>query len=196
MGESSSGGGNNGMWKELWQLEVPSKFKSPATITAIAQADIAMLKEINQQSSTRPEGRSKAVASNQSWQPPEWPFFKVNFDAAYDKNLNKMGMRIIMRDSEGGLLACLTAPKEQVFSSFQTERVALHRAMDMCIEMGMNQVIFEVDAKAVIDIVNSKSEDYSWHGQEIDDLQQLLSVTDMEAIFCIQVCKSCCSHSS
>ncbi|XP_042962747.1 uncharacterized protein LOC122297026 [Carya illinoinensis] len=152
------------------------QFKSPETITAMAQADIAMLREINQQSRNRLEGRTTTTTSNKSWQPPEWPFLKVNFDATYDKILNRMGLGIIMRDSEGSLQACLTAPKEQVFSAAQAERAVLQRAMEMCIEMGMNQVIFKGDAKAVIDAINLKNEDNSWHGQETEDLQQLLEI--------------------
>ncbi|XP_042973038.1 uncharacterized protein LOC122304837 [Carya illinoinensis] len=142
----------------------------------MAQAEIAMLREINLQSSSRPEERTTTATLNQSWQPPEWPFFKVNFDAAYDKTLNRMGLGIVMRDSEGSLQACLTASKEQVFSAAQAKRAALQRAMDMCIEMGMNQVIFKGDSKAVIDTNTSKNEDNSWHGQETEDLQQLLKL--------------------
>ncbi|XP_042988658.1 uncharacterized protein LOC122316191 [Carya illinoinensis] len=152
------------------------QFKSLETITAMAQAEIAMLREINLQSSSRLEERTTTTTLNQSWQPLEWPLFKVNFDAAYDKNSNRMGLGIAMRDSEGSLQACLIASKEQFFSAAQAERAALQSAMDMCIEMGMNQVIFEGDAKAVIDAINLKKEDNYWYGQEIDDLQQLLEL--------------------
>ncbi|XP_042972921.1 uncharacterized protein LOC122304717 [Carya illinoinensis] len=164
------------LWGRINAYIFQDQFKSPKTITAMAQAEIAMLREINMQSKSRPEERTTTATLNQSWQPPEWPFFKVNFDAAYDKNLNRIGLGIVMRDSEGSLKPCLIASKEQVFSAAQAERAALQRAMDMCIEMGMNQVIFEGDAKAVIDAINSKNEDNSWHGQETEDLQQLLEL--------------------
>ncbi|XP_042962506.1 uncharacterized protein LOC122296780 [Carya illinoinensis] len=87
-----------------------------------------------------------------------------------------MGMRIIMRDSDGGLQACLTTPREQIFSIFQVEIAIFHRALELCVELGMNQVIFEGDAKVVIDAINSKCEDNSWLSQETEDIQQLIEL--------------------
>ncbi|XP_042974694.1 uncharacterized protein LOC122306328 [Carya illinoinensis] len=142
-----------------------------------------MHREVKQQNSNRPEGRTAVATSNQVWQPPEWPMFKVNVDAAFDKSLNRMGMGIIVRDSEGKIQACLTAPKEWVFSAAQAERAALQRAMFMCFEMGMHQVIFEGDAKVVIDAINSKEMDSSWHGQETEDLQQWMAAHPFWRLF-------------
>ncbi|KAG6626244.1 hypothetical protein CIPAW_15G035300 [Carya illinoinensis] len=253
LGDSSSGRGNEGMWRALWQLDVSDKVKietettlhilwtcpaaayvwgapgggcenskfrkwnssfsdfqhlweemvgilklaalfcyhiwgrrnafvfqdqfiNPTTIIVMAQADLSILKEIKQKNSIRPDGGPNSASSNQQWQPPTWPFIKVNFDAAYDKDSNRMGMGIIVRDSEGGLQACLPAPREQIFSVFQAERAILHRALELCVELGMNQVIFEGDVKVVIDAINSKCEDNSWLGQEIEDIQQLMEL--------------------
>lgn len=75
-----------------------------------------------------------------------------------------------MRGSEGGFQASLIAPKTHILFVAQAETAALHIAMVFCMELGLNQVILEGDAKVVIDAVNAKSEDNSWFGQEIEDL--------------------------
>ncbi|XP_042954621.1 uncharacterized protein LOC122291036 [Carya illinoinensis] len=143
--------------------------KNPASIVSLAQTDLASLKEIKQSNNTNAV-RSQERGPSQLWKPPEWPFFKVNFDVAFDKDKESMGMGIILRDSEGGLQATFTAPKTHILLAFQAKVSALHRAMELCSELGLNQVIIEGDAKVVIDSVNSKNEDNSWLGQEIDDL--------------------------
>lgn len=120
------------IWARRNAYNFQNQFKNPATIVAMAQADISLLKEINLNSCNRAT-RSQGREPSQFWQPPEWPFFKVSFDAAFDKDKNRMGMRIIMRDSEGGLQASLTAPKVHVLSAFQAEISALHRANEFYI---------------------------------------------------------------
>lgn len=60
----------------------------------------------------------------------------MNFDATFDKDNGRMGLEIIIRDFEGSLQACLTAFKDHISSNFQAESVALHRAMELCIELG------------------------------------------------------------
>ncbi|XP_042962509.1 uncharacterized protein LOC122296782 [Carya illinoinensis] len=137
--------------------------ENPATIVAMAQADLSTLKEINL-STNNSAAKNRERGPSQLWKPPEWPFFKVNFYAAFDKDKDSMGMGIILRDPEGGLQASLIASKIHVLSDFQAEVSALHRAMELCIELGLNQVILEGDAKLVIDSINSKNEDNLWLG--------------------------------
>lgn len=85
-----------------------------------------------------------------------------------------MGMEIVIRDYTVSLQACLTASRDHIHSVFQAEGEALHRAMGLCLELGLSHVFFEGDAKVVIDVVNSKKEDNSWLGQLTEDLQQIL----------------------
>lgn len=65
-----------------------------------------------------------------------WPNYKANFNATFDKVSGRMGMEVVIRDSKGELQGCMTVPKEHVSSIFQVESCALHRAMDLCIELG------------------------------------------------------------
>ncbi|XP_042950181.1 uncharacterized protein LOC122282290 [Carya illinoinensis] len=127
----------------------------------MAQADHAIYKEVLTKDSDRTAG-SQTNDPSQPWKPPTWPIYKVNFDAAFDQASGRMGIGVVIRDSERELLGCLIAPKEHVPSVFQAKSYALHKAMELCIELELSQVCFEGDSKVVIDAVNSKEEDSSW----------------------------------
>ncbi|KAF5450136.1 hypothetical protein F2P56_030511 [Juglans regia] len=121
-----------------------------------AQVDLSFFKETQQNCLKSIEG-THGRGSTQRWKSPAWPYVKVNFDAAIEKVNGRMGMGVIIRDSEGRLLAVVTASKDHISSAAQAESAALHRVMDLCTELGLNKVCFEGDAKVVVDAVNSKN---------------------------------------
>ncbi|XP_042953505.1 uncharacterized protein LOC122290053 [Carya illinoinensis] len=164
------------LWSRRNAFVFKDQFMSLETITAMAQAEVSVLREVNSKISSRMEGGGSAAVVSRQWQLPEWPAVKVNFDAAFDKSLNRGGIGIVVRDCEGKLKACLTTSRDQVFSAAQAEKAALQRALDMCIDMDLNHVVFEGDAKAIIEAVNSRNEDFSWGGQDTDDLQHVMKL--------------------
>ncbi|KAF5446930.1 hypothetical protein F2P56_032524, partial [Juglans regia] len=87
-----------------------------------------------------------------------------------------MGVRIVVRDNNGDVLDSLCAPRNYVTSPILAECNALWKAMEMCIELGFREVIFEGDAKAVlIEAVKSEDDDDdSWRGQIIEDIKQII----------------------
>ncbi|KAG6639486.1 hypothetical protein CIPAW_10G104200 [Carya illinoinensis] len=149
-GDTSSSGSANGLWKKIWCLNVPGKVKmllwkcfniilptrdnlfrkNIVEVTTMEQVDLAMYNEILTKNSERTAGR-QTNESSQPWKPPMWPNYKVNFDAAFDQASGRMGIGVVIRDSEGEVLGCLTTPKEHVSSVFQAESYDLHRAMEL-----------------------------------------------------------------
>ncbi|XP_040994257.1 uncharacterized protein LOC121240790 [Juglans microcarpa x Juglans regia] len=119
--------------------------------------------------------RDQSRAGGQKWKPPTWPYLKVNFDAAFDKMKEMMGMRIVIRDCEGDLLASLLVSNECVNSVFLAESNALLRAMELCQDLAFTLVEFEGDAKAVVDVVKSNVDENSWLGQVIEDIKQMMN---------------------
>ncbi|KAF5481662.1 hypothetical protein F2P56_002299, partial [Juglans regia] len=124
--------------------------------------------------------RSKCVAGTQGrtslprWEPPAWRYLKANFDASFNKEKGSTGGGVVIRDSDGSVQAVLTTYKDHISSALQAESTALLRAMELCYELGFNQVCFEGDAKTVVDVVNSKRVDKSWLGQLTEDMQQMM----------------------
>ncbi|KAF5442857.1 hypothetical protein F2P56_035473 [Juglans regia] len=142
----------------------------PGILAKKAQVDLYFSKETKQTCLKSTKG-THGRGSTQKWKPPAWPYVKVNFDAAFERANARMGLGVIIKDLEGSLLAVVTASKDHISSVAQAESAALHKAMDLCTKLGLNQVCFERDAKVVVDAVNSKNEDNSWLGQMIEDLQ-------------------------
>ncbi|XP_041011325.1 uncharacterized protein LOC121255104 [Juglans microcarpa x Juglans regia] len=85
-----------------------------------------------------------------------------------------MGGGVVIRDSDGRVQAVLTFYKDHVSSALQAKSADLLEAMELCSELGFNQVCFEGDAKIVVDAVNSKRLDNSWLGQWTKDMQQIM----------------------
>ncbi|XP_042969542.1 uncharacterized protein LOC122302385 [Carya illinoinensis] len=83
---------------------------------------------------------------------------------------NCMGIGIVLRDGRGDIEVVLAAPKAHVPSAFHAECYALLRAMQLCRELGFSHMVFEGDAKQVIDCVTSKCSNCSWKGQLVEDI--------------------------
>ncbi|XP_041027956.1 uncharacterized protein LOC121267920 [Juglans microcarpa x Juglans regia] len=162
------------IWARRNAFIFQNHFSQPGSVTARAQSELSLFREYNTANKNRAEGsmRNRLTAT---WKPPNQPFVKVNFDAAFDKTNGRAGMGIMIRDHASNLQASLTASRDNTNSVFQAEGEALYRAMDLCLELGPYHVIFEGDAKEVIDAVNSKKKkDNTWLGQLTEDLQQFL----------------------
>ncbi|KAG6667272.1 hypothetical protein CIPAW_01G090400 [Carya illinoinensis] len=128
------------LWIRRNGLVFQETFHSPSSIVAKALSEQAMYKEAQTGGKDRTE-RRQADGMRQIWKSPDWPFSKVNFDAAFDQDKGSMGLGVVVRDSEGELLGCLVAPRENIQSACQAECYALHRAMVLCLELGLSKVI-------------------------------------------------------
>lgn len=71
------------------------------------------------------------------------------------------------------MLASLCMSKMKVNHPILAEMNALWRAMEFCIELNFSNVVFDGDALAVIEAVNSRNEVWIWYGQLIEDLRRV-----------------------
>ncbi|XP_040996099.1 uncharacterized protein LOC121242276 [Juglans microcarpa x Juglans regia] len=83
-----------------------------------------------------------------------------------------MGIGVVIRDSAGDIQVVLATQRNFVTSAYLAERYALLRAVNLCTDLGFENVEFEGDAKAVVDAVNATASDSSWSGQIIEDIRQ------------------------
>lgn len=63
--------------------------------------------------------------------------FRVNWDAAMDKENSKIGIGVIVRDSMGEVLASLSAPKDHIIALDIAEATVVLRAAIFCRELGL-----------------------------------------------------------
>ncbi|XP_041004005.1 uncharacterized protein LOC121249359 [Juglans microcarpa x Juglans regia] len=184
------------LWARRNAFIFQNQFSKPSTVTARAQSELSLFIEYNTVIRSLAEG-SASSSLIPTWKPPNRPFVKVNFDAAFDKINGRMGMGIVIGDHAGSLKTCLTASRDNIHSVFQAEGEALHRAMSLCLELGMCHVIFEGDAKVIIDAVNSKKRRQFMVGTVDRGLAAVFGAQSILATdFCSQTCKQSCSYSS
>ncbi|XP_035541705.1 uncharacterized protein LOC118344698 [Juglans regia] len=65
------------------------------------------------------------------WEKPDTMVCKVNWDAALDVKNKKVGIGVIIRDSEGEILACLCSMMDAHLKPVMAEGHALRRAMNL-----------------------------------------------------------------
>lgn len=91
-------------------------------------------------------------------------YMKVNVDADFDKEKERMGIGIVVRDFRDKVQVVLAAPKSPVKSANVAESLALLRAVILCNELGFSQMHLEGDAKALVDAINTIPTNFSWTG--------------------------------
>ena len=72
-----------------------------------------------------------------SWQPPKQPSFKLNFDAAANFKDTKVGVRAVIRNYEGKVIATFSKPIQGCFKSDEMEAKALFHSLNWAMSHGL-----------------------------------------------------------
>ncbi|KAH1047985.1 hypothetical protein J1N35_038769 [Gossypium stocksii] len=110
----------------------------------------------------------------ESWRPLEQGFCKLNFDAAVDSKNQRSCSGIIVRNSNGDVLATKVIVHENIPSMFISEANACLQAAIMGREMRLTHVEIEGDSLTVIKKVQNTGQDKSVIGSYIHDIKDLL----------------------
>ncbi|MBA0635078.1 hypothetical protein Godav_025699 [Gossypium davidsonii] len=86
------------------------------------------------------------------WKPPQEPFVKVNFDAAFKVTLHNSYSGFFIRNSRGSVMGSGTVLKKFVFDPFTAEAIACLQALNLSREMGFSHVQMEGDSRTMIHI--------------------------------------------
>nr|POF27389.1 hypothetical protein CFP56_14504 [Quercus suber] len=90
------------------------------------------------------------VRPHARWSPPPVGWFKANFDAAIFQDVGRVGLGVILRDSQGLALVSLAQNIQLASSEAEMEALAATRALELAAELGFDRVIFEGDSTSVI----------------------------------------------
>jgi ribonuclease HI len=86
-----------------------------------------------------------------------------------------MGLSVVVRDSDGKLLAARCDFRVGWLAPAVAEAQAVLLAIQLCREMGIQKIHFEGDAKSVVDAVNDVGADMSSLGLVIEDIRRELN---------------------
>lgn len=83
---------------------------------------------------------------------------KTNWDAAVDFNNQKIGIGIIVRDSNGEILACVSTSKSFSSQPILAECLALWQTIEFCDKLGLLTIQLEGDVQAIVNAVKVEEE--------------------------------------
>lgn len=134
------------------------KFQSPIVIHKFAMKEVDIFNEVIQDRKKQLAVTFEQVLTDEniSWVPALDPYYKINFDVAYVTYEGSIGFEVIIRNQCGDAEVILAVPKPIVPSMLQVESYALLCAMQLCQELVISHVIFDGDAKVLIDNICSK----------------------------------------
>ncbi|XP_075636730.1 uncharacterized protein LOC142608966 [Castanea sativa] len=87
------------------------------------------------------------------WAPLPPGQYKVNFDGAMFANLRKVGLGMMIRDSNGNVIAALSCPMVGPLGALEMEAKAMEVGMRFALDIGIQDVVFECDALEVVNAV-------------------------------------------
>ncbi|XVF40890.1 hypothetical protein PTKIN_Ptkin01aG0153100 [Pterospermum kingtungense] len=157
-----------GDWSKLWKIHVPPRAKTfiwralrdclPIRLNLQRRGVFGSFFMCARNVAHRDPVMPTVVVSHCRWLKPVAPALKCNLDAALLLQLNSTGLYIVLRDAQGVFVACRTL---------------------VC--PGLRNVIFESDAKIVVDAMPSSSVDNSEFGSVIASCRTLFEDDD----FCL-----------
>ena len=172
----------------IWNRWNALKFRRLAIpVTKIIPRAGSLLQEFVTAQEVPDKPPSLTVATQ--WLPPEYPYYKANFDATVFKASSSAGIGVIIQDNRGKAIGALSVPTPLSTLVAVMEALACRRAVIFAKEIGLRQVLFEGDSAVVIQALiqgNSPSLEY---GNIIEDIRTL--ATDFDFCHFIHVKRNC-----
>ena len=116
---------------------------------------------------SHPHGSSSIL---RKWHPPTVGAVKTNYDGAMFRESDKAGIGVVIRDSEGQVLAALS---EQIVKPPLVEileLLAARRAVKYTTELGYAQLVCEGDSESVVNSLRGSGMESSWGGHIIKEI--------------------------
>ena len=115
------------------------------------------------------------VGSNGSegnrWTDPPTGFVKANFVGANSEASRLSGVGVVLRDSNGAVLASCVEKIDQVYKPEDTEALAALKAVTFAHELGFQNVVLEGDALSLIQALKSQEQNLSPWGLLLEDVK-------------------------
>nr|XP_023880914.1 uncharacterized protein LOC111993302 [Quercus suber] len=87
------------------------------------------------------------------WMPPPQGQYNVNTDGAVFANQRKVGLGVVIRDSNGDVITALSSPLVGSLGALETKTKALEIGMRFALDIGIRDAVFESDVLEVINAV-------------------------------------------
>lgn len=92
------------------------------------------------------------------WKPPQLGRYKVNTDGAVFTKSKSVGIGVVVRDSKGEVIAALCKRVAGLMGALETEAIAMEVAVQFAADIGLRDVVFEVDSLSVCKMIQGFTE--------------------------------------
>ena len=99
--------------------------------------------------------------------------YKINSDGSINLGAKSSGLGVVIRDSQGLLIAALSGCVQGVLAADMIEALALRRGILFASEIGLSRIQVESDACNLIKFLQSDQEVFSDHGNVVADCKML-----------------------
>ena len=86
--------------------------------------------------------------------PPDPQYYKANFDGAVFKSSNTTNLGVVIRDSCGEIMGAMSVHVTLPQFVTKVKALACHHAVSFTVNLGLHEVIFEVDSTVMIQAIN------------------------------------------
>ena len=105
------------------------------------------------------------------WCPPNPDMVKINCDGATFKEQKKLGIGVVIRDSNGLVMASMSKLLPQQYTSLEIETLAASSALEFAAKLGFRQVTLETDSQVLSNALRHNSPYLFPLGLLIDDIR-------------------------
>ena len=99
----------------------------------------------------------------------------MNYDGAIFAEQGRAGIGVVVRNSEGAVMASLSQQVPPPTTAAQVEAMAARKAIELALEIGLRKVIIEGDLDTIYRELNSTDPSLALHGHVIQDIRCLVS---------------------
>ncbi|KAH7554597.1 hypothetical protein JRO89_XS12G0242800 [Xanthoceras sorbifolium] len=111
----------------------------------------------NNSSSSGGRPSSAVVLRSHSWRPPDDNLYKINCDAAVCSQGNRVGIGVIIGDSNGAVMLSASKTIEAGYSPSLAEAFAIHTGMQLAADSELLPAIVESYSLSVINLILAES---------------------------------------
>ena len=133
-----------GIWHQWNQARLHRPFCPSDLIAAQAKE---RLDEFN---ATIPPQLPAMPRPRTKWKPPDVSGFKINFDRTIFRQENKSGIRVVIWDHSGAVIASLAQLSAPALQPIEIEAIAAARALEFGQEIGITEAVLKGDSELII----------------------------------------------
>ncbi|XP_042942655.1 uncharacterized protein LOC122276823 [Carya illinoinensis] len=92
------------------------------------------------------------------WKPPLTDWLKVNVDGVVFRDIHKAGVGMVLLNDKGEVLWATTKLEDEGINAEAIELLAIFRALQMCVGMGINKLVVESNCLMAVKVLNAEIE--------------------------------------